>query len=223
MANETGSGEFVDDYRRHTTPSGVEQLADAEFAVDVLGGYPDPLLRLGFDPKIARATNEGPFGSFGSYEGAMSPWYKAWWGDGPEVVKRNVERNLGRQSQADILRHEYRHRALNELRKDNLPSPFRTRPMWSIDDELRSVMGEQFPSDEGLSQDEKWRLNNALEENLTRSFDLRYGYPHVMGHAIDRYEEQPHFYPEKKETLTEFMNRVEGKARGLLSRRWDGQ
>ena len=44
----------TDDYRRHTTPSGVEQLADVEFAVDVLGGDPDPLLRLGFDPSVAR-------------------------------------------------------------------------------------------------------------------------------------------------------------------------
>ena len=55
------------DYKRHTTPSGVEQLADVEFAVDVLGGDPDPLLRLGFDPSVARAVNEGPLGARGGH------------------------------------------------------------------------------------------------------------------------------------------------------------
>lgn len=216
----------VDDYTRHTTPSGVEQLADVELGVDVLGGYPDPLLRLGFDPSVARAVNEGPLGAYGTYHGSDAPWYKAIWGDMPESITRNVDRlnpmdrNLSRAEQAEVLRHEYRHRGYNELRN--------SRNQWKFDEQLRNIMGEQVAR--GNEEDV---LPNFLEENLNRAFDRKYANTFIKGLSqfddpmtvADEYPDNldwgdPEHYPREKETLTEFMNRVEGEARGLLSRRW---
>ena len=225
MANNTR--EFVDDYRRHTTPSGVEQLADIEFAVDVLGGYPDPLLKLGFDPSIARATKEGKYGYYGMYSpGGYPDSLKNIF---PERLHRNVDKSVDLEAQADILRHEYRHKALSELRNNYRPQgdPHASAEKldnFYLDKEIRDVMGDQWPSDatQGLTLWERRSLLGRLEESLARSFDLRYGNRFITEGALDDYYSYASWYPEKKETLTEFMNRVEGKATGLLSRRWDG-
>jgi len=215
---------YMEDYTRHTTPSGVEQLADVEFAVDVLGGDLDPLLRLGFDPSVARAVNEGPLGPWGTYHGSDAPWYEAIWGeDVPESITRNVDalnpidRNLSREEQAEVLRHEYRHRGLNELR--NSPS------RWKFDEQLRNIMGEQIARGSGFDV-----LPNVLEENLNRAFDRKYANTFIKGLSqlplpIDEVGEypdnlgwgDPEHYPREEQTFIDLMNRVESEADDLLS------
>ena len=217
LARET-QDKYMEDYKRHTTPSGVEQLADVEFAVDVLGGDPDPLLRLGFDPSVARAVNEGPLGTLGTYHGSDAPWYEAIWGeDVPESITRNVDflnpmgRNLSHEEQAEVLRHEYRHRAYNELRN--------SRNRWKFDEQLRNIMGEQI-SREGESD----VLPNVLEENLNRAFDQKYAktfikrdvplgyeYPDNLGWGVREH------YPREEQTFIDLMNRLESEADDLLS------
>ena len=209
---------YMEDYTRHTTPSGVEQLADVEFAVDVLGGDPDPLLRLGFDPSVARAVNEGPLGALGTYHGGDAQWYEDIWGeDIPESITRNVDylnpmdRNLSSEEQADVLRHEYRHRAYNELRN--------SRNRWKFDEQLRNIMGEQISRGSGSDV-----LPNYLEENLNRAFDQKYAktfikreipsgseYPYNLSWGI------PEHYPREEQTFIDLMNRVESEADDLLS------
>jgi len=253
----------VPSYRRHVTPSGVEQLADVEFAVDVLGGDPDPLLRLGFDPSVARldpdVRKRGAMGTYSaSAEYRRTPaieeiWrkfglgakYDKYWPREEDVVRvhpdvLNMLRDtalpawgapptaIDREAQADIWRHEFRHRGINELRRAEPPrTPLIGR--YNIDKEIDKVMGENAPkprhiTDVGGAWDYlKWRFRHGdpaptVRENLNRGFDARHGGPAAIAAYEGARSQYPEYFP-SDESLTEFMNRIEERATKILDER----
>jgi len=253
----------TDDYRRHVTPSGVEQLADVEFAVDVLGGDPDPLLRLGFDPSVARldpsVEKRGAMGTYSSeaeyrrLPGIEEAWrrfglgakYDEYWPRNEDWVRVHpdvlntlrdtalpawgaVPTAIDREAQADIWRHEFRHRGLNELRRAEPPrTPIVGQ--YNIDKEVRNVMGENAPkprhiTDVGGAWDYlKWRFRYGdpapiMRENLNRSFDARHGGRAAMASYLGARAKHPEYFP-SDESLSNFMDRIEGRATKLLDER----
>ena len=248
----------VPSYRRHVTPSGVEQLADVEFAVDVLGGDPDPLLRLGFDPSVARldpdVRKRGAMGTYAAEDetkrvpGIEEIWrkfglgakYDEYWPRAKEDVVRvhpdvvNMLKDtalpawgapptaIDREAQADIWRHEFRHRGMMELRRDEPP---RTPIIgeYNIEKEIDKVMGEKAPRDK-LSWDYfKWRFRHGdpykiIRENLNRGFDARHGGLAAIASYEGRKAQYPEYFP-SEESLSEFMNRIEGRATKILDER----
>tara|TARA_Y100000310_G_scaffold159334_1_gene158889 strand:+ start:77 stop:850 length:774 start_codon:yes stop_codon:yes gene_type:complete len=246
----------VPSYRRHVTPSGVEQLADVEFAVDVLGGDPDPLLRLGFDPSVARLDPDvEKRGAMGAYSAeaeyrrmpaieeiwrrfGLGAKYDEYWPREEDVVRVHpdvvnmLKRSLpgwgapptaiDREAQADVWRHEFRHRGTNELRRAE-PSRTPIVGRYNIDKEIDKVMGEKAPRDK-LSWDYfKWRFKygdpaSIMRENLNRGFDARHGGPAAIAAYEGARSQYPEYFP-SDESLTEFMNRIEGRATKILDER----